>query len=266
MVKESDLFEPLYNYFTNTNWEVFSEVEAYYGYKRADIICRNEKQLIAIEMKTSLSMDVMEQAINWVGSADFIFVAIPKKKREHSWLALSILKQYGIGLIEIDLVKYGRLKRKGFQEESTKAEDYALKMTFGKKHEVTKKRTFSRLLEEHKTWAVGGSTSKGSKYVTPYALVMNDAYAYLRQELDNMNTDGWVTAKMIWEHLKENSKPIVRNHYKDPVRGITQAFRKYEDGDIEEIKIGRTSYYRIMDGSEKYLNLGKVDENEKSSV
>lgn len=261
------MFQPVKSLLELNEWDVYSEVQqAYGGYSRADIVATKNNLLIVIELKNSLSLAVIEQAYDWIGSADYVFVGVPKVKRgNRSDFSKIILKDYGIGLLEIDIQKYERWEKEPSQ--STNEEVSLLKklshfynhkqmgidITLAKSHVIIKKDTFSNLFEEHKKWLPGGSATSKGKYVTPYALLMKDVYHYLRKELESNESEGWVSSNDIWNYLKENSKSIVVNHYKNPKQSIGLALRKYEDSEIENILIGNKNYYRIIQESKKYI-------------
>lgn len=222
--------------------------------------------MIVIELKNTLSLAVMEQAYDWIGAADYVFVGVPKARRgSRSDFSARILKDYGIGILDIDVPTYERYERKPKFEDTSKeitmkklnnfygSNDFGIDFTIGKRHLVTRKNVFKNLFVEHQQWLDGGSASSAGKYVTPYALLMKDVYDYMRKQLEDGDNDGWVSAKQIWEHLKANSKPIVVNHYVNPKQSIGSALRKYEKNDIQSIMMGNKNFYKLEQDSEKYI-------------
>lgn len=259
-MKESELYVPVKNIFEPFGYEVYSEVEGKWFSKRADVIATKDDKLIAIEMKTSLSFQLIDQARFWIRFADFVYVAVPKSKSKRSETAMECLSALGIGLIEIDMVQYQKELNRN-RDEILHYNKYATISLQPRQNEVSKRdrQQFNNLTEEHKTWAIGGSKSGTSKYVTPYSLLMNDVYSYLREQLRNPDTDGWVTAKDIWEYIQENSRDIVKNHYKgkNPTESLKQALLKFEIDEMETIVFKNKWYVRISPASTKYLNMGK---------
>lgn len=71
-MKETDLFEPVKNWLSEKGWEVFAEVSG--GMGIADIVGKQHPLYCVVEMKTSLSHDVIDQAIRWYGSAQYIYI------------------------------------------------------------------------------------------------------------------------------------------------------------------------------------------------
>lgn len=259
-MKESELYIPVKNIFEPFGYEVYSEVEGKWFSKRADVIATKDDKLLAIEMKTSLSFQLIDQARFWMRFADFVYVAVPKSKSKRSETAMECLSALGIGLIEIDMVQYQKELNRN-RDEILPYNKYATISLQPRQNKVSKRdrQQFNNLTEEHKTWAIGGSKSGTSKYVTPYSLLMNDVYSYLRKQLHNTDTDGWVTVKDIWEYIQENSRDIVKKHYqgKNPTASLKQALLKFEGDEMETIVLKNKWYVRISPDSKKYLNMGK---------
>lgn len=258
-MKETDLAMPLKKLFEEVGYVVYSEVQGKWFTKRADMIVTNDDSLIAIELKTSLSFKVIDQARFWKKYADYVYVVVPKTKTKRSITAIETLENLGIGLIEVDLVGYTKLVNK--ENIDPKAYLEVMPVIVNPiKNKVTERnrKQFENLSEEHKTWAIGGSQSKGSKYVTGYSLLMNDVYAFLREQLDCDN-EGWVTHNDIYSHLLENSSDRVKNHYtgKNPEQSLKQALIKFENEELETIILQNKWYVRILPDSTKYLNMGK---------
>lgn len=255
-MKEEDLFPPLKDYFINQGYVVYNEVQSTKGMNRADIVITKDDELTVIEMKKTLSFQLIDQARKWLKTANYVYVAVPVIKGERSQTAIDILNIFGIGLIEVDLRKYEERKDLDvFNEINRKDMRYGLTITHGKYREdkLLDKSKLSFLTEEHQTWSTGGATSQ-SKYVTTYALLMNDIYKLLR-ECKEEDGEGWVSVNEMIEHINKHSREEVVNHYKNPKPSITQALNTFECNDIESIKIGNTRFYSIMDESTKYLNM-----------
>lgn len=254
-MKETDLFPPIKKYLLKQGYEVYSEVEGKWFKKRADIIATNKNNLIALEMKTSLSFQLIDQARFWLRFSDYVFIVIPKVKTERSYTAIETLKSLGIGMLEVDMKKYQILVSRGNEDDVF---SYINKVLDARKNQIDSRsrKQFEQLTEEHKTWSVGGSQSKNSKYVTSYSLLMKDVYSYLRSQLDTKN-EGWVTHRDIWNYILENSRDVVKSHYsgKSPAESLKNSLLKFENEEIEMLKIGNKSYFRILPESTKYLNM-----------
>lgn len=95
LVKETDLAAIVVSHFELSGWEVYQEVAVRGGV--ADIVATQGRLLWIVETKMSLSLAVLEQAIDWVGHAHFVSAAIPYKYHR-SHFAHRICRDYGIGL------------------------------------------------------------------------------------------------------------------------------------------------------------------------
>lgn len=85
------------------NWDVYQEVAI--GSSVADIVAVQGNIVWIIECKLSLSLELIGQAIEWIRihKAHFISISIPKRRYETKgrYAAYDILKNYGIGMIEV---------------------------------------------------------------------------------------------------------------------------------------------------------------------
>lgn len=106
-MKESDLFEPIKDWLEERGWEVFAEVSGYEGI--ADIVGRQRKMYCIVEMKTSLSHEVIDQAIRWVGYVHYIYIAIPKRKSAIPRYLEQLFREKGIGVLEVGKIDYSGL-------------------------------------------------------------------------------------------------------------------------------------------------------------
>lgn len=106
MKQEKDLAAFVVTWLTDAGYEVFQEV-ARSGHT-ADIVARKEGDLVVIETKMSLSLDVIAQARRWLPSANQVYVAVPRRKVHTGGyaLALKVLAWLGIGLIEVTEAKF----------------------------------------------------------------------------------------------------------------------------------------------------------------
>lgn len=259
-IKESELYYPLKIFLEQQDYEVYSEVKGKWFKKRADVVATKENKLVSFEMKTSLTFAVIDQARFWQRFSEEVTIVVPKTKTKRSHTALEVIGALGIGLIEIDMHNYNRAVSLNRPETWS---NYLTVLIRPQKNSVTTrdKHMFDVLTEEHKTWSIGGSSAKdNSRYVTGYGLLMHDVYAYLRTQLDNEENDGWVTTKDIWEYLQANSKPNVVNHYRQPRPSISKSLLKYEQTDVESMKVGNRMYFKVMEESTKYLNMGENQE------
>jgi len=96
MRHEVDVGRAVRAWLLSDGWEVHSEVVAFRGGPRADIVARMGRVLWVVECKTSLGFAVLDQAVRWFGQANMVSVAVP---RARLCTARSCLEHLGVGLI-----------------------------------------------------------------------------------------------------------------------------------------------------------------------
>lgn len=92
---EKDLYPPVKSYFENRGYEVRAEVID------TDVIAKKDGKLTAIEMKKSLNMKVLYQALNRKGITSDVYIAVPviKNIKKDMRYLLYILKRLELGLL-----------------------------------------------------------------------------------------------------------------------------------------------------------------------
>lgn len=205
---ESDMFEPLKAHFVESGYEVYSEV-VLPGGGRADLVAADDKQIICVEMKKSLSMDLIDQVIERKASFAHVFIAIPDRKSYFPRFVDRIFRKYGIGVLYV--TKNGRV----YEERKS-----LYRRAFNKKVDIK-----SYLKPEQQTGIPGGS--KGGGYVTEYSLMISRVKRYLEQKKD------WVELGEILEHCEI--------YYSSPRSSLSKTLRGYESDWCEtEVINGRT--------------------------
>lgn len=102
---EYHLSAPVQAFMEGLGWAISREVK--HGGKIADLVGRSGDDIAALELKLTLGLDVILQAINWLSQADFSWVAVPlcgaKKGRAFElWqLGLDVCRERGIGVIAV---------------------------------------------------------------------------------------------------------------------------------------------------------------------
>lgn len=98
-MKESELYFPLKQFLELKNYEVKAEVQS------CDVLAiKGEEEPIIVELKLSLNLDVLLQAVDRLTLSSAVYIGIPKdcksfkKKRKKS---IKLLKMLGFGLILI---------------------------------------------------------------------------------------------------------------------------------------------------------------------
>ncbi len=100
-MKESDLYLPLKQYLEFQNYEVKSEVQ------NCDVMAiRGEETPVVVELKLSLNLTVILQAVDRLSLTSKVYVGIPercKALKRHQKQIFKLLKMLGLGLIAVDL-------------------------------------------------------------------------------------------------------------------------------------------------------------------
>lgn len=99
--REEDMYKPVYEYLCKLSYTVRSEVD------HCDIAAVKDDRLLVVEMKKSLNLDVILQAVLRQKIADIVYVAVPKPGRDlfsKRWKNLSyLLKRLQLGLMVVSL-------------------------------------------------------------------------------------------------------------------------------------------------------------------
>lgn len=218
-MKETELFKPIKEYLLEAGYtDVYSEVQA--GRNRADVVATSGSAVCVVELKTSLTMELIEQAILWREKAHYIFIAIPKRKKPIPSFVKRVLRDNKIGILEV-----GNSFLYSNQVFATQ------KARFNRPY--FEKFSWNNILrEEHKTWAEGGTAGGG--YFTPYKLTIENVkhFLYLHR--------GWHTVDAILEHCE--------THYSNPKPSLAQALIAFESEWCEMQIIKRKRHYKIKDG------------------
>jgi len=100
-MKESDLYLPLKRFLESQNYEVKGEVQD------CDALAvRGKEAPVVVELKLSLNLNVVLQAVERLPLTPKVYIAIPKqckilnRRRRH---IIKLLRMLGLGLIVIDL-------------------------------------------------------------------------------------------------------------------------------------------------------------------
>jgi len=99
-LQETDLYQPIKNYLLQLGFEVKGEI------KNCDIVAKKEELLIIIELKLTLNITLLLQAVERFSVADTVYIAIPKQcslYKKQGKQVKKLVKRLGIGLIIVDL-------------------------------------------------------------------------------------------------------------------------------------------------------------------
>lgn len=201
-MSESDLFAPVKAWLEERDFTVYSEVSLGYGRDRADVVATRGPLLAVVELKRSLSVDLIGQCIGWKGYAHLIYAAVPQPREAVSEHGRRILANYGIGLL---VVNHWGVAEQHVQPHFTRRIRPLLR---------------NNLCDEQRIGVPGGHAGGG--YVTSYSRTMERIRAYLEGERRRWRRDpreGWRTVKDILEQ--------VDTHYANPKSGVGNALVKW---------------------------------------
>ncbi|MCL2704363.1 MAG: DUF2161 family putative PD-(D/E)XK-type phosphodiesterase [Defluviitaleaceae bacterium] len=97
---EADMYKPVKDFFTGLGYAVNAEVLG------IDICLRKDGVLTVIELKKSLNMTLLCQAVDRQSVTSQVYVAVPRPRHPHSReneLARRIVKRLGLGLIYVKM-------------------------------------------------------------------------------------------------------------------------------------------------------------------
>lgn len=198
-ILEVDLFKPVSDFLIEQGYTVRSEV------KDCDITAVKEEELVIVELKRNLSVDLLTQAVNRQKCADIVYMAVPKPKKLTSnakWKdIIHLVKRLELGLI---LVSFKG--KKGIVEiavHPTPFDREASRRGNKRRREGIIKEAKGRHIDAN----VGGSTR--TKLVTAYM----ERAIYAACCLDMY---GPMSPKKLKEFLNEENKPgliLSKNYY-----------------------------------------------------
>jgi hypothetical protein len=91
---ETDLYLPVKRFLEAQNYTVKAEV------KGCDVVAlRGDEALVVVELKQSLTLALLYQAVDRLGVTDHVYIAIPRPKRGVASEAMKLCRRIGIGLI-----------------------------------------------------------------------------------------------------------------------------------------------------------------------
>lgn len=208
-LKETDLYEPVTKLFPSGN--IYPEVVVYSH--RPDIVVEEElgehKTITIVELKTSLSLALIEQAYHWINKGDYIYVAIPRPKKVNSF-AVRLLSSKGIGVIVVD--KWGAQ----IYKKAIKQDRCSIKWD-------------NMLHEFYKLNECGGTDGE---YMTSYKFTIQCVREYLSTQKKSQ------TIKDIVKGVDKLYDGVVSSHYRNPESSLRKALTEYETEWCKRSKVG----------------------------
>lgn len=102
--KETSLYAPIRDHFIEQGYRALGEVNG------CDVVAWDESLLIIIELKLTLNLTLVAQAVQRQKMADRVYVAVPRPKNKWRWISansgsLDVLRRLKIGLLLVSLTK-----------------------------------------------------------------------------------------------------------------------------------------------------------------
>jgi hypothetical protein len=212
-IKESDLYEPVKKFLLESGCtHVYGEVSD------VDVLGLQEKCNIIVELKTSLSFKLIDQAIERTRLGHYVYIAIPKRKHAIPRCVKEILAIHKIGLIEVG-------KR-------------SLRVVIPAKYNRTanKRNAYLRIRKQIKPYheeQMGGV--KSGEAITDYSITIKNIKEYMKRQ-----NGKWITVEEILEHCE--------THYKNPKPSVMATLKEKWNSTWCETKMeNRKRYFRMKE-------------------
>lgn len=154
-IKETDLGKTIVSWLQSEGWDVYQEVQAHGG-RVADVVAVRSGILIVVEIKTSLTFELLDQVSGWKAYAHHVYAAVPRAKGDGRRMAYRVFGDHGIGVIEVDRGAFTSIEN-GISFRSLVR--IVAAPTLNRKAYVARIR--DSLRPEHKTFALAGSARGG---------------------------------------------------------------------------------------------------------
>lgn len=208
--KEVEVARPVVAYLADLKWDVYQEVER--G-NRADIVALNGRLIWVVEVKTSLTFDVIAQAKNWLDHAHYVSIAVPSSMIASRGRALAyrVCEQLGIGVLEV-----------------TDSSDLLNRVVEKANPKIGRTRLIPRFVEmlrarcvpECKTWSEAGNSK--SSYFSPFT----NTCEQIRRHIKN---NGPSTTAQILENIQ--------HHYRSNSTAKSCLFKWAVNGSIKGVRV-----------------------------
>jgi hypothetical protein len=155
-IKETELGKPVVAWLESEGWDVYQEVQPHGG-RVADIVATRSDILIVVELKTSLTFELLDQIVRWRSDAHQVYAVVPRaKNNDGRRMAYRVFGDHGVGVIEVDKGAIHSIDN-GMSLRSCVR--IAVHPTLNRKAHVASMR--DSLRPEHKMFALAGSARGG---------------------------------------------------------------------------------------------------------
>lgn len=209
-MKESDLYNPVKRFLLDKGCtDTYGEVGT------CDVLALKEEDNWIVELKTTLSFKLIDQAIDRTRIGHYVYIAIPKRKSGIPRCVKEILSNHHIGLLEVG-------------KRSVRETIPATYNPLANKRNAYKR--IRKLIRTYNATQLGGV--KSGESITDYSLTMDTVKEFLSEHHDT-----WFTVEMILESCK--------THYKNPKASLTSTLQeKWNEDWVETAIIDRRRHFR----------------------
>jgi len=207
---ECDLAREIVRYLHDLRWEVYQEVmlrppdnEPNRRERVADIVAVQDGQLWVVEVKLSFGLELLEQAYRWLGFANYVSVASPRR----SHFGSIVCRRFGLGA----------LCASKYLEDARVIEEIA--PAFSRR---TTPRLRESLVEKQKTFAEAGNAK--TRFYSPFQ-------ATCEEILKVVTTRPGITLKELLSSIK--------SHYKTPESARGSIVKWADKGVIPGVEVRR---------------------------
>ena len=222
-IKETDLYQPIYKYFSELGYKVDGEV------KTLDVTATKGKELIIIELKKALNMKLLIQGAKRQRFTDLVYLAVPRPKKTYSreWNdKVYLTRRLELGLIVVSFTS---------SEPLVQIVHHPKPFSRKQSQRVSKRKKASIIREvagRNNSYNVGGS--KGEKLMTAYkenclhiACCLNEFGILAPKELRKMGT-GSKTLSILNKNFYGWYIRVKRGHYEISKQG-KEALKQYSN-------------------------------------
>lgn len=204
---------------------MYQEVESGRQSYRADIVAMKDHLVLVVELKTSLTFDLLHQARRWRDKAHHVYAAVPAcRPSDGRWMAMRVFEEHGIGVLTISNVPFGLRADLGHDFNRVKAEVQA---PFFRKADAARLR--NRIKPEHKHAAAAGT--KGGGYSTDFTRTIEQLKYVVR-------SDPGITLRKALEG--------VVHHYASIASARAQIVKLVRSGVIKGLRIERRGREQVL--------------------
>lgn len=220
-MKETELFPSVKQWLEERDYDVYAEVTSITTGGRADVVGVSGPAVAVVEMKNSLTLEVVAQALRWTYYANYIFIAVRASgKRRINRYVRDLLHREGVGLLEIVFPDKPSIFRGPYVFQAAPA----------RFHRRIDDHIREELTQKHKELPGG---HHGGGYVTTYSKTIDRVKDFLRYQAYG----DWATLDDILNYCE--------THWSSPRSSLAHALRNFESDWCETKKENRKIWYRV---------------------